>query len=365
MTQQQLSPRQFILTALNMAGVGLVLALIPNAVLGTILKPLAASSTHIALFLKVLAQFQSTASFLLGAAVAMGLGLPLMKTILIGGATFVASGVLVSANLFDAAGNPVTVLQLKGIGDLINAILVATASTYVFKRISGFGSLNVIVMPILAAIFAFVGLEILPLVAQITQAVADLVDSFTNLAPMLTAILIGATFAVIITSPLSTVVIAVAVQLTGFNAGAANVGICATFALFCHGGWKHNPWGVRLACGVFGSVKMMVENIFRTPLLNLTSFVSGAIAGLGAYLLNVQGNPFSAGFGYSGLVGPFAAFEAYTKQPETVPFLGVYPSLIVAYIVIPWVGSYLVNFVATKVLRLYDSTAFAWKGTGN
>lgn len=362
MTEKTYTARQFILQVLNATGLGIVVALIPNAVLGTILKPLAGSSTLIAQFIKILEMMQSSASVLVGVAVAMSFNLNIMKTVCVTIITFIASGVLKVATLYTAAGTSQVVLQMKGVGDLINAIIFSGLSTYLMIRLkNGFGSLNIIAMPILACIIALIGYEFLPVVAKVTGAVAALIEYFTSLSPLVMAFLIGGSFALIVVSPLSSVVISIAVGLQGVNSGVAAAGICGSFALFCISGWKVNPTGVKVAVGVFGSVKMMVECIFRTPIINLPIFLNGAIIGVFAYFLNLQGNPLSAGFGYAGLVSPFAAYNEFTAHPDTIPTIGAIPAVIVGTFVVPWIVAFVVNFLGAKVFKLYTPEAWAYK----
>ena len=46
-----------------------------------------------------------------------------------------------------------------------------------------------------------------------------------------------------------------------------------------------------------------MRNFFMKPIIAVPMLITGAIVGVLAGVLNIQGTPYSAGFGLSGLVG--------------------------------------------------------------
>lgn len=123
-------------------------------------------------------------------------------------------------------------------------------------------------------------------------------------------VLMGMAFALLIVSPISTVGIATAISLSGIASGAANLGIVAAgFALAIYG-WYANSVGTSIA-HFLGSPKMQMANLLAKPKLFLpVCLIAGILSSLGA-LFQVNGTPMSAGFGFSGLVGPLATLEGY------------------------------------------------------
>src|SRR5690625_4142867 len=55
---------------------------------------------------------------------------------------------------------------------------------------------------------------------------------------------------------------------------------------------------------VLGSPKIQMKNFFMKPKIAFPMLITAAILGALAGVLNIQGTPYSAGFGLSGLVGP-------------------------------------------------------------
>ena len=80
-----------------------------------------------------------------------------------------------------------------------------------------------VVIPVLSAL---IGLLTLPYVQTITKGLGHMVNSFTDLNPLIMSILISVTFSLLMVTPISLVAIA-AISLTGLGSGAANMGIVA------------------------------------------------------------------------------------------------------------------------------------------
>lgn len=334
--------KDFIIQVLNAGGLGIVIPLIPIAILGTILKPFAADYALIGSFLKFATYTQSLASVLIGVLTGYFLKLNPIKAASLGIVAFLASGVLVA----NQSG-----VQLKGLGDLVNAIFMSGIAAALFIFIgSFFKSLELIFVPIISVFLGMIGHEyVLPIVKQVTQGIANGVDYFTTLSPVFMSVLVGASFALIIVSPVSSVVVAMAIQLNPVNSGIANVGIAATAATLFIGSLFVNKAGVSITL-LNGIVKMMVGNLFKYPILILPIAVSGGISGLAAYFIGIQGTSFSAGFGYSGFVGPFAAYEAFANVGQAD---GAILKILLAYIGVAFGVSALVHFICVKVLKLY------------
>ena len=76
---------------------------------------------------------------------------------------------------------------------------------------------------IVGGLSATIGVLILPYVHTINIAIGNMINSFTELQPVLMCMLISMVFSFIIISPLSTVAIAIAIGITGLAAGSASL----------------------------------------------------------------------------------------------------------------------------------------------
>lgn len=348
-----MSIKDFSIKTLNAGGLGIVLPLIPYAILGTLLKPFAADYSVIASFLKYSQQIQGVAPILIGFLVGTFVGLNPLRAGVVSFISFLSAANLSVANLFTASGEAVSVLQLRGLGDLVNAIFMAGISSAIILKMNNiFRSLEIICLPIFGVALAYIGHDLsLPVVSYVTTGIADAVEYFTTLNPVLMSLLIGASFAIIIISPVSSVVIALAIKLNAVNSGIANLGCSATMISVLIGSIFVNKPGVSITVGL-GIVKMLVGNLLKYPILALPLAISGALCGLSAYLLDIHGTAFAAGFGYSGLIGPLAAYENYMAA-QVITSGEAIIRLLIGYIAVPFVICSLVHFIFIKIFKIY------------
>lgn len=343
--ETKLSGKVFLNRVLAGTATGIVVGLIPNAILGELFKFLGTKMEIFLSLLHVVQGFQYSVPIIVGVLIAMQFKLNPMQTIIVGAAALVGSGAYV---ITDGA------FMLVGIGDLINTMLTAALAVVLVMAIGNkLGSMTILLLPILAGAGAgAVGSFTLPYVKMITSTIGALINSFTELQPILMSILIAVSFSIIIISPISTVAIATAIGLSGLASGAANIGICAAAASLVVGSLKVNSIGVTSSVGL-GAMKMMMPNLIKHPVICLPLAFSATISAVFAALFNIQGTPFSAGFGFSGLVGPINAIKF--MEGSALVNLGV---AALAFFVIPFASAYLADFVLCKVLKVYDKDIF-------
>ncbi|MDO4672493.1 PTS sugar transporter subunit IIC [Arcanobacterium canis] len=332
------TPKLFFDKVLSGTALGVIIGLIPNAVLSAILKyfdnPIAVQITQVAVII------QLATPLIIGALVAWQFGLKPMPIMVTAASSFVASGVITF--------NP----ELKayvgsGTGDLINTMITASIAVLLFLWVKDrFGSVAVIAAPILIGVgSAFIGVLLLPFVAQFTASIGNLVNTFTTLQPIVMSILIAMSFAFLIISPMSTVAIGLAIQLNGLAAGASALGVAATTAALIIHSLRVNKSGVTLAIAL-GGMKTMMPNLFKYPIILLPCLVTAIISAIPVALFSVSGTPQSAGFGLVGLVGPLASLDAGLNF-----FL-----MLIVWFLIPFSAAFLTQIVFEKILKIYDSS---------
>ena len=344
---EKIDLKGFLMKVLNGTAMGIVVGLIPNAILGEIFKALAPSHTIFQTIHTILLISQAATPILVGVFIGYQFKLLPIESALIGVATLIGSGLLVSKE----AG-----LVAVGIGDLINTMITAAMAVYLISLLRGrLGSLNMILAPVIVVlIVGTISILLLPYVKQITAGIGALIKNFTELQPLLMSILLSISFAIIIVSPISTVAIAYAVGLQGLASGAANLGIASACMTLVVGAMYVNKIGVPLSV-FLGSMKMYMPNWLRYPIMNVPLIANAIVAGILAYLFNIQGTTASAGFGFSGLVGPINAMSFMTGST-----LMNILTIVLVYFVIPFVSAYLIEMLCTKVLKLYNRDIFIY-----
>ncbi|QIK51949.1 PTS transporter subunit IIC [Jeotgalibaca porci] len=319
---------------------GVVVGLIANAILGGILKALIPYGSIFATMASVVSIMQFVTPALIGVLVGMQFKFNAIESVIIGAATYLGSG----AYTVTEAG-----VQMVGIGDLVNVMIVAGIAAFVTRLLQGrLGSLTLILLPIIVGGgVGTLGLLILPVVSQITSSIGNLINSFTTLQPLLMAVLISIAFAILIISPISTVAIGIAVGIAGLGAGAAAVGVTSCTAILVIGSLRVNQSGTTLAI-LLGGMKMMMPNLIKYPKIIIPIILNGFVSGLGVYFLTIQGTPQTAGFGIVGLVGPIQAVNMGSSLITAA----------LAYFVIPFGSALLIDFICNKVVKVYEHEIF-------
>lgn len=287
------------LDTLNGLSTGIVVALIPGAIIGQLIKALLPIWPELN-FILVLTSF---ASALLPAISAVCVGMTGKLS------PIQTSSMALAATA--AAGNFKMIngkIIVKGNGDVINtAITIMIAYALVLLLGKKLQAYTILLVPLIVLVVAGgIGCLTLIPVSQATALIGIGVEHLTNLQPILMGFLMGVVFALLIVSPISSVGIATAISISGIAAGSANLGItAASFALAIFG-WKSNSFGTSIA-HFLGSPKMQMANLITKPKLLIPVLINAGIMGTLGAIFNIQGNPMSAGFGFSGLIGPVAA----------------------------------------------------------
>ena len=336
----KITPKVFIDRVLGGTAIGIIVGLIPNAVLAAILKMFGANPFAVHLGQAAII-FQLGTPLIIGTLIAQKFGFDGMKMTVVGGAAFVGSGVIKYFPALNKTGAYVG----AGTGDIINTMLTAAIAVGLILLIGDkFGSVAIVLTPIVVGAGAgLIGFYMYPYVTAITSAIGNVINTFTELQPVLMCILIACSFAVLIISPISTVAIAMAIQVNGLAAGAAAMGVAATTLVLVVNSWKVNKPGVTIAIAL-GAMKMMMPNLFRRPIILVPCFFTAIISAVPVALMSISGSPASGGFGLVGLVGPLASIEKG---------LGVVAALL-AWLVIPVIASLVGQFLFEKVFKLYD-----------
>lgn len=356
-TNSKLTVKTFFNNILAGTATGIIVGLIPNAVVSAILKLFGQNQVTVGIG-QALLIFQCATPLLIGALIAIQFKMAPLDVAIVAAAAYVGSGV---TKFVPQIVNPATkapgVFISAGTGDLINTMITAGLATSLILLVGNrFGSVKIVAAPILIGGGAgWIGLLILPYVSKITTWLGTVINSFTNLQPIFMCILIACMFAILIISPISTVAIGMAIQLNGLSAGAAAMGVAATTIVLVVHSWWTNKSGITLAVAL-GAMKMMMPNLFRHPIILLPTLITAIVSAIPVALFHVSGTPASAGFGLVGLVGPLASIDA---GKASISFI----LALVVWIVIPAVVAIICRFVFEKIFHVYDEKiVFAYLG---
>ncbi|MGW7977531.1 PTS transporter subunit IIC [Staphylococcus xylosus] len=342
------SGKQFFSNILQAVGAGVVIALLPNALLGELLKFFKDGNQLLESIYQLVVLIQSFMAFIIGVLAAHQFKFNGAGAAMVGVSAMLGSGaVKITAGGF----------VLNGIGDIINTILVVIVACFLYLLLRDkLGSLEMIILPVLIPVISgVIGLYTLSYVSNVTKGLGHVVSSFTELNPMLMSILICITYSLLMVTPISVVAIATAIGLSGLGSGAANMGIVAACVTFLFGSIRVNSTGVNLVL-IIGAAKMMIPVYFKHLIIAIPLTINGIIGGLIAYFIGIHGTPMSAGFGYTGLVGPINAFNRMDGDPMTNIIL-----LVFAYFIIPFVSAFFVHELCKKFIGKYSDEIYRFE----
>jgi uncharacterized membrane protein len=330
---------KFVVDVLNGESLGIVITLIPAALLSQIL-PLFGANHMAAQASYMIMLVQSLLPVVSAFAVGAILKLEIIDAASIALAAFVSSGVVTQTPKGMMIGGTGVILNI------ILVILIASALTVGIK--SRFGHLKMLLQPLIVLLVAGgIGLVTLAPLAAVQTLVGTGVAAATSLTPLLMGVVLGMIFAVLVVSPLSSVGIATAITLAGVGSGAANAGIVvASFTLAAMGA-SVNPLGATLAHFI-GSPKIQMANMLTKPKLFIPTLIGSGIMGGVATLLNMKGTPFSAGFGFSGLIGPLTAYNASNGG------VAVGINVALTYVILPLIIALALKYIFINKLNLIE-----------
>ncbi|MCG7340332.1 PTS sugar transporter subunit IIC [Staphylococcus sp. ACRSN] len=342
------SGKQFFSNILQAVGTGVVIALIPNALLGELLKFFKEGNQLLESIYQLVVLIQSFMAFIIGVLAAHQFKFNGPGAAMVGVSAMIGSG----AVKFTPSG-----FVLNGIGDIINTILVVIIACFLYLILQNkLGSLEMLLLPVFIPVISGVlGLYTLGYVSKVTKGLGHIVSTFTEFNPLIMSILICVTYSLLMVTPISVVAIATAIGLSGLGSGAANMGIVAACVTFLFGSIRVNAAGVNLVL-IIGAAKMMIPVYFKHLIIAVPLIINGIIGGIVAYFIGIKGTPMSAGFGYTGLVGPINAFNRMSGDPTINIIL-----LIFGYLIIPFVSAFFVHELCKKMINSYTDEIYKFE----
>ncbi len=294
----------FAMKVLNGISIAVVVALVPQALLGELFKALLPVFPAGQTIIDLVVLSASMMPVLIGVLVAMQFNLSPIQTASVGIAAVCGSGV--------AVPDPEGGFHLQGTGLVINTGLTAAIAVLVILLIGDrLRNYTILLLSTIVVVVAGgIGWVVtFPVIKVFTEWLGNLVNGATTLQPIPMGIALAVLFAIMIVSPISTVGVATAIYMSGVASGVANLGcVAAGFGLLV-AGWRSNGMATSLL-HVLGSPKVQMANVLSKPLIFLPMVCSAAVLGGLGGALGISGTPISAGFGVSGLAGPLAALNA-------------------------------------------------------
>ncbi|WFD10310.1 PTS transporter subunit IIC [Tepidibacter hydrothermalis] len=281
--------REYLTKTLN----GMALGLFSSLIIGLILKQIGDLSgfENVVLFGKIAQYMMGPA---IGAGVAYSLGAP----------PLVIFASLITGAIGAGTVNIVDGVATLRIGDPVGAFVASLIAAEIGRLLSGKTSIDIVLIPaIVILVGGFVGIFIAPILSSMMSSLGNFINKATELKPIPMGIIVAVTMGIILTLPISSAALSIALGLNGLAAGAALVGCCCQMIGFAVASYRENKIGGLISQGL-GTSMLQVPNLIKNPLIWIPPIIASAILGpLSTTLFHMKTNSIGAGMGTSGLVG--------------------------------------------------------------
>ncbi|MDY4937187.1 MAG: PTS sugar transporter subunit IIC [Candidatus Onthovivens sp.] len=332
---------------------GMSMGLFATLIIGTIIKQLCSFGDG----WQVGIDIATIITNLMGVGIALGVAISMKKdlSVLEIASLLVVGAITSSLNLL-AYDNPIPTITVNGGSKnplLIYAVIICTiylAKLVLIKKTP----IDILLIPFTYIIFGTIlGFGLLYPCYYIIFAIQKLVEVSMPLVPELMSIIISVVMGMVLTMPISSVAICVAIDIgqTPLAAGAALIGCSAQMIGFAAMSFMaKNSIGKSIGVGI-GTSMLYWPNIIKKPAIWLPTILASFILGpIGVCLLNTMGTSAGAGMGTCGLVGQISSMEVmgYTNYQT-------YVSIFVIQILGSIILTLLFDFLFKNVLHLYSN----------
>lgn len=199
------------------------------------------------------------------------------------------------------------------VGEPMGAFVAAVVGIEVGRLVAGKTKVDIVLVPSFVIIAGGIaGKYISPVVSAIMTALGTIINTATVLRPIPMGIIVSVIMGMVLTLPISSAAVAIALGLKGLAGGAATVGCCTQMVGFAVSSYRENKMGGLIAQGI-GTSMLQMPNIIRNPLIWIPPTLASAILGpLSTTIFKMENVPEGSGMGTSGLVGQFGTFAAMT-----------------------------------------------------
>ncbi len=245
--------------------------------------------------------------------------------------------VLFSAIAVGIAGND--------LGGPMGAYVAVLVAIELGKMVSKETQVDILVTPAVVIISGvLVAFAIGPAIGKLMTALGVFIENATLMQPFLMGVIVSVVIGMVLTLPISSAAICLAIGLGGIAGGAATAGCCAQMIGFAVLSFRENRWGGLLAQGL-GTSMLQMGNIVKNPRIWIPPTLAAAITGpLSTCVFHLKNIPIGSGMGTCGLVGPIGI---YTAMPEGGTHMWI--GMLLVCFVLPALLSWLFGLILRKI----------------
>ena len=342
-----------LLNFISKTSSGMAMGLFATLIIGTIIKQLSSFGNGFQIGIDI----ASTLISLMGPGIAIGVILTMKKDAsLLEIVSCGALGGVASKINLKATTNPIPIYSMtNGSNNPLLIYLVIIFTIYIVNKILQKKTpVDILLVPltyiIIGTLLSFI--LIYPSYYLI-YAIQTIIEIAMPQMPILMSIIIAVVMGMVLTMPISSVAVCVAINIgnTPLAAGAALIGcIVQMFGFATQSFIAKNNIGKVISVGI-GTSMLYWGNIIKKPLIWLPTIITSLILGpIGVCLLNTTSTSTGAGMGSCGLVGQISMLEVMGySNPNT--YLSLFLVQILGAIILTIIFDYLFK----NILKLYTS----------
>jgi len=284
---------------------GMAKGLFASLIIGTIIKQIGVLTGVVAL-----QEMGQLAQYMMGPCIGAGVAFA-RKAKQFTLASAIAAGALGAGTITFAAGTGALGAATIAVGEPLGACVAAVVALECANFLEGKTKFDLLLVPAASLLVAgLFGMFVSPVIAMMMSAIGEVVNSVSVIHPLPMGILLGVVVGVVLTLPISSAAMCIAIGIDGIAAGAALAGCCAQMIGFAVSSYRENKVSGLFLQGL-GTSMLQVKNIIKNPWIWLPPTVASAVCGgLAATVFGMTADKVGAGMGTSGLVGQFSTFNA-------------------------------------------------------
>ena len=332
---------------------GMAMGLFSTLIVGTIIKQLCSFGNGFSIGIDI----ASTLISLMGPGIAVGVIYSMKKDAsLLEIVSCAALGGIASKINLKSYNNPIPVYSMtSGSNNPLLIYLVIIFTVIIIKKILVKKTpVDILLVPLTYIVIGtIIGFVLIYPAYYLIFAIQSLIEYAMPLMPGFMSIIIAVIMGMVLTMPISSVAVCVAINIgnTPLAAGAALIGCTAQMIGFATQSFlAKNNIGKTISVGI-GTSMLYWPNIIKKPAIWLPTIVTSLILGpIGVCLLNTTSTSAGAGMGSCGLVGQISMLESMGySNPNT------YISLLIVQVIGTIILTIVFDYLFKNVLKLYSN----------
>ena len=330
----EISAKRYFIDAMSAMAQGLFASLLVGTIIGTLGQQLK---------VEFLVDMGNYAKAMAGPAMAVAIAHALKASPLV---LFSMLAVGHAANSLGGAGGPLAVF------------FIAIIATELGKLVSKQTKVDILVTP-LVSIVSGVSLAVAtaPHIGSAANSIGEIIKWATDQQPFIMGIVVSVVVGMVLTLPISSAAICMALSLDGLAGGAAVAGCCAQMIGFAFMSYRENKVGGLISQGI-GTSMLQMGNIVKNPRIWIPPTLASAITGPIAtciFKLQMNGAPISSGMGTCGFVGQIGVISGWADNGWAAQIVKNADGEVIEKVAVnamDWIGLGLISFVLPAVLSV-------------